>query len=73
MKDSYDGRISVGERQHDYILIPTIAVLDMDKQFYMLPRWKYRIAFGFWNWRISFALGKARWKKDGKNECKKMR
>ena len=66
MDSDYNNRISVGQRTHDYILIPTIAVLDMDKQFYVLPRWKYRVALGFWNWRISFAFGKPRWKKDGK-------
>lgn len=52
-------RVSVGERTFDYLLLPAVAILDMDGvSFY--PKYRYRIAIGFWNWRISFGVGKAR-------------
>lgn len=64
-------RIEIGRRTHDYILIPTIGVLDMDKAFpiYLKP-YRFRLAFAFWNLRISIGLGKARtfeedWLNDG--------
>jgi len=60
-----DKRISIGKRSNDYVLLPTIAILDMDKEFgqFFIEPYRYRIAFGFWNWRISFAIGKNRIKR----------
>ena len=55
-------RIEIGYRTNDYILIPTIGILDMDAQYFMSKnKYAYRLSFAFWNFRMSIGLGKARW------------
>lgn len=57
-------RIEIGRRTNDYVLIPTIGILDMDAEYYSRMtsnRYAYRLSFAFWNFRMSIGLGKARW------------
>lgn len=55
-------RIEIGHRKNDYVLIPTIGILDMDAQYFMRKnKYAYRLSLAFWNFRISIGLGKARW------------
>lgn len=51
--------VAVGKRTFDYLIMPAIAILDMSGVEYF-PRYRYRIALGFWNWRVSIGIGKAR-------------
>ncbi len=55
-------RIEIGYRTNDYVLIPTIGILDMDAQYFMRKnKYAYRLSLAFWNFRMSIGLGKARW------------
>ena len=54
-------RINIGRRTHDYMLIPAIAVLDMDSFYGEEQMYRFRLALGFWNWRMSIGLGRPRW------------
>ena len=56
-------RVEFGKRSHDYMFIPSIGILDMEAQYpisYFWRPYRYRIAFGWWNFRMSIGIGKGK-------------
>ena len=54
-------RVHVGLRTHDYLILPSIGILDMDAANPCYPQpYRFRLAFAFWNWRLSVDIGRRR-------------
>ena len=61
MKGATMKRVHIGTHTHDYMIIPSIGILDLDGFFREKQQYRFRIAFAWWNWRISIDIGKKRW------------